>query len=215
LPPPKHYEPSRVYAGAAPAGKSIMIHIIGTCHKTQVWSELVKKQPLGVVPLAKIKAFQKFVTEAAIRLGAVTIGEEMSEDRMFVYGHNAMSVAQLVARHLKIAHVFCEPNQNERLALGLRVGDEMAQHASEIATRTGRAFPQVHEEEVRKQFLTRETFWATRLAPYNPEGNAVVFICGADHCATLPETLRQKGFKANIQCPDWTLLSEIPCPCCM
>lgn len=192
-----------------------MIYIIGTCHKTQVWSELVKKQPLGVVPLAKIKAFQKFVAEAAISLGAVTIGEEMSEDRMLVYGHNAMTVAQLVARNLKIAHVFCEPDQNDRRALGLRAGDEMAQHASEIATRTGRTFPQVHEEEVRKQFSTRERFWATRLAPYNPEGNSVMFICGADHSATFPDTLRQKGFRAIVQCPDWTLLSEIPCPCCL
>jgi hypothetical protein len=61
--------------------------------------------------LAKINAFQKFVTEAAISRGAVTIGEEMSEDRMLDYGHNAMSVAQLVAQHLKIAHVFCEPNR--------------------------------------------------------------------------------------------------------
>jgi hypothetical protein len=146
-----------------------MIYIIGTCHKTQVWNDLVKKQPLGVVPLAKINAFQKFVTEATISRGAVTIGEEMSEDRMLGYGHNAMSVAQLVAHHLKIAHVFCEPNQHERHALGLRAGDEMVQHATEIATRTNRPFVQVHGEEVRKQFSIRETFWAERLAPYNPQ----------------------------------------------
>jgi len=48
----------------------------------------------------------------------------------------------------------------------------------------------------------------------NPEARPMVFICGADHCATLPETLRQKGLGASVHCPDW-LLSEIPCPCCV
>jgi hypothetical protein len=192
-----------------------MIYLIGTCHKTQVWSDQVRRQPLGIVPLAKMKAFQKFVTEAAMSVGAATIGEEMSEDRMAVYGHNAITVAQLVARHLNIAHVFCEPTATERQALGLRVGDEMVEHAKAIAARTGRDFLQVHDEEVRKQFLTRETFWAERLARYSPEANPAVFICGAEHCATFPETLRQNGFEATVHCPDWTLLSEIPCPCCL
>jgi hypothetical protein len=176
---------------------------------------LAKKKAFGAVPLAKIQAFQTFLTDAAISLRAVTIGEEMSEETISGYGHNATSVAQLVARHLKIAHVFCEPNQNHRQELGLRAGAEMVQHASEIATKTGREFGEVHTEEVRKQSPVRETFWATRLAPYNPETNSVVFICGADHCETLPETLRQKGFEARLHCSDWTLLSEIPCPCRM
>lgn len=194
-----------------------MIYLIGTCHKTQVWSDLVRRQPFGVVPLTKINAFQKFVTEAAITLGAATLGEEMNEERMLVYGHNAITVAQLVARQLNIVHVFCEPNETERQALGLRVGDEMVQHAKTIAARTAGDWVQVHDEEVRKQSPTRETFWAERLARYTPEANPVVFICGADHCATFPETLRHKGFEARVHCPDWTLLSEIPCdpPCCL
>ena len=83
-----------------------MIYIIGTCHKTQVWTDLAKKKALGAVPLAKIKAFQTFLIDAAISLRAVTIGEEMNEERISAHGHNATSVAQLVARHLKIAHVF-------------------------------------------------------------------------------------------------------------
>ena len=148
-------------------------------------------------------------------VGAATIGEEMSEDRMAVYGHNAITVAQLVARHLSITHVFCEPNETERQALGLRVGGEMVEHAKAIAARTAGDWIQVHKEEVRKQFSTREAFWTERVAQYDPEATSVVFICGADHCATFPETLRQNGFEATVHCPDWTLLSEIPCPCCL
>jgi hypothetical protein len=103
---------------------------------------------------------------------------------------------------------------HERQALGLRAGDEMVQHATARAAETGRDFTQVHEEEVRKQFPVRETFWATRLAEYNPQANPVVFICGANHSETFHETLGEKGMEARVHCPDWTLLSEIPCPCC-
>ena len=96
----------------------------------------MRRQPFGVVSSTKINAFQKFVTEAAITIGAATLGEEMNDERMLVYGHNAITVAQLVARQLNIVHVFCEPNETERQALGLRGGDEMEQHAKTIAART-------------------------------------------------------------------------------
>ena len=91
-----------------------MIYLIGTCQKTQVWNDWVREQPLGVVPLAKIEAFQQFVTEAATDLGAATIGEEMNEERILTHGHNAITVAQPVARQLHIAHVSCEPDESER-----------------------------------------------------------------------------------------------------
>jgi hypothetical protein len=192
-----------------------MIHIIGTCHKTQIWTDLIRKKALGSAPLSKVEAFQRYLADAAVSLRAGAIGEEMSEDRILDYGYNATSVAQLVARHMNIAHVFCEPNQNERQKLGLRAGDEMVEHVNGIVQRTGRPFPEVHSEEVRKQFPIREAFWATRLAAHEPDTNSVVFICGADHCETFPESVRQKGLEARLHCPDWTLLSEIPCPCCM
>jgi hypothetical protein len=107
------------------------------------------------------------------------------------------------------------PSTHERQKLGLRVGQEMLEHASAIATKTGRAFIDVREEEVRKQFPLRERFWATRLASLSRNSDSVIFICGADHCETLPKTLRQKSLENRVHCADWTLLSEIPCPCCM
>lgn len=192
-----------------------MIHIIGTCHKTQIWTDLVKKKALGAAPLSKVEDFQKYLTDAAISLCAGVIGEEMSEDRILAFGHNATSVAQLVARRLNLPHVFCEPNYTERQELGLRAGDEMVDHVNGIANRTDRGFLEVQSEEVRKQFAVRESFWVTRLAPHDPDTNSVVFICGADHCETFSETLRQKGLEARLHCPDWTLLSEIKCPCCL
>jgi hypothetical protein len=192
-----------------------VIHIIGTCHKTQIWTDLVKNRALGAAPRSKVEAFQKYLTQTAIDLHAVAIGEEMNEERILVHGCNAISVAQMVARRLQIPHVFCEPDKTERQKLGLRVGQEMLEHASAIATKTGRALIDVREEEVRKQFPLRERFWATRLASLSRNSDSVIFICGADHCETLPKTLRQKSLENRVHCADWTLLSEISCPCCM
>jgi hypothetical protein len=123
-----------------------------------------------------------------------------------------MSVAQLVAGHLKIAHVFGEPNQDERQALGLRAGSEMDQHVSKIAARTGKDILEVHAEEVQKQFRVRETLWATRLAPYDPQANSVLFICGADHCETFPETFDAERDKGQRLLPRLDVAFRNPLP---
>jgi hypothetical protein len=126
-----------------------MIHIVGTCHKTQILTDLVRKSAMGAVPIEKLAAFQKYLTETALSLGVVATGEEMSRDRILDYRHNAVSVAQLVAKDLQTAHVFCEPDKSERRELGLRAGDEMARHVAEIAKCTNRDFVEVHREEGR------------------------------------------------------------------
>jgi len=190
-----------------------MIHIIGTCHKTQVLSDLVRKKALGAVPKQKITAFQEFLTNTARALRVAVIGEEMSEDRIFAYGHNAVSVAQLVAKKLQIAHVFCEPDKSARRELGLRAGEEMAHHVAEIAKRTNRDVIEVHSEEVRKQFPMREAFWLSCLEPH--ANNPILFICGADHCETFLQRCTGSGVDAQVYCPDWTLTAEVPCPCCL
>jgi hypothetical protein len=99
-----------------------MIHIIGTCHKTQILTDLVKKKALGAPPLAKLRAFRAYLEEAALSLRAIAIGEEMSADRIAAYGHNAVSIAELAAEKLNLAHIFCEPSGDDRPKLGLRAG---------------------------------------------------------------------------------------------
>ena len=197
------------------SGGSLHIHIVGTCHKTQILTDLVRRKALGAAPASKLEAFEKYLTETACRLGVVAIAEEMSEDRIRDYGHNAKSVAQSAAEKLKIAHLFCEPDQNARRELGLRAGQEMAHHASQIAERDHGDFEQVYREEVRKQFPVREAFWASRLEVYEPLDNSILFVCGADHCETFLQTLHQAHVDAQVCCADWTVIAEISCPCCM
>ena len=191
-----------------------MIHIIGTCHKTQILTDLVRKRALGAAPESKLKAFENYLADAARGLGAVAIAEEMSEGRIRDYGHNAVSIARMVARKLNSIHIFCEPDVDARRELGLRAGQDMVDFVDEIVRRNDRDFLEVHQEEVRKQFTTRERFWISCIKPHLRKG-PLIFVCGADHCETFPITLSEHGIDAQIYNLDWTLTAEIQCPCCM
>jgi len=191
-----------------------MIHIIGTCHKTQILTDLIKKKALGAPPFAKLQEFRAYLEEVAVSLQVVAIGEEMSADRVVAYGHNAVSIAASAAGKLNLAHIFCEPDGDDRRQLGLRAGQEMVHHANEIARQQGRDLADVHREEVRKQFTTRELFWVSRLESFYSKGS-VLFICGADHAATFPMLLASQGLEARVHCTDWTETASIPCPCCI
>ncbi len=94
-----------------------MIHIIGTCHKTQLWTDLVRKRAFGAAPASKVGAFQRYVRDATINLQASAIAEELSEEVVLEYGYSAESVAASVARDLNIRHIFCEPSRRERKSL--------------------------------------------------------------------------------------------------
>jgi hypothetical protein len=179
-----------------------MINIIGTCHKTQLWTDLVRKRALGAAPLSKVVAFQKFARDAAVTLRATIIAEELSEDTVLNYGYHAGSVAAVIARDLNLRHLFCEPSARDR------------QLFADLASVVAEGTFGVPSGPVSERFTIRENWWARRLAPFSPNTTNIVFICGAAHCETFPGTLKQRGFEARVHCLDWTSTFEIPCPCC-
>jgi hypothetical protein len=192
-----------------------MIYVIGTCHKTQIMNDQVRRRAFGTVPLSKIEAFQQYLTDTARAVGAVAIGEELTAEGVSACGHNAVSIVELVARDLLISHVFCEPVGLDREKLGLRAGSPMVQHAEKIAKESNRDFVEVHREEVRKQFSIRESYWLSQLIQFQPNQNSVVLVCGADHSQSFVHTAIATGIEAGVQCDDWTTLAEIHCPCCL
>ena len=73
-----------------------MIYVIGTCHKTQIMNDQVRRRAFGTVPLSKIEAFQQYLTDTARAVGAVAIGEELTAEGVSACGHNAVSIVELV-----------------------------------------------------------------------------------------------------------------------
>ena len=192
-----------------------MIYVIGTCHKTQIVNDQVRRGALGTVPLAKVLAFQKYLTDTAKAVGAIAVCEELTAERVLAWGDNAVSIAETAAKSIGIRHAFCEPTGQDREQLGLRSGDVMVKHARDIAERRNRDFLEIYREEVRKQFPVREKFWLSRLKLFEPGTYPLIFVCGADHSQSFVRTAMELGLPAVVHCEDWTTLAEIPCPCCL
>jgi hypothetical protein len=101
-----------------------MIYIIGTAHiRTQMWSDVIRNGESLDTDAAIVERFQLYLRDAAISLDASIIAEELSrqvvEDRP-----GGASVAELVADDLQVAHLYCDPDRDERRELCIRTGVE-------------------------------------------------------------------------------------------
>jgi hypothetical protein len=103
------------------------------------------------------------------------IAEELSQ-KAVEERRGVSSVAKEVARRLGLRHFFCDPDRDEREALGGSTG------------------------------VDREAVWASRLEPLSPNETSMIFLCGANHSDTFKRTLERRGLDARIHCGDWTLL---------
>ena len=176
-----------------------MIFIIGTDHYFQV-STTPKRDGAGKLDLIR---FQRYLSASAKRMGAKMIAEEASVEWVNDQGPDAWSIAQRVAEQISIRHRFCDPDTDERRALGLKSGGELWDKANAIAMRSGRDIVAVWREEVRNSFPAREDFWLSRLKVRGFKKMVILFVCGADHVDTFKATLAANGVQASIYCRDW------------
>jgi hypothetical protein len=152
-----------------------MIHIIGTAHSVQCWSDAIKSGIDCDADPTTVKRFERYLHDAALLLGVTAIAEELSQ-KAVEQRRGGSSVAKEVARRLGLRHFFCDPDRDEREALGVSTG------------------------------VDREAVWASRLEPLSPNETSMIFLCGANHSDTFKRTLERRGLDARIHCDDWTLL---------
>jgi hypothetical protein len=136
-----------------------MIYIIGTAHtKTQFWSDAIRDGSSLDTCAAIVERFEAYLRQAAISLRAKVIAEENSE-YLVAQREGGSSVAKKVAEELRVHHVYCDPDSNERQALNIQTDED------------------------------REIIWMHRLYPSSPNETPIVFVCGADtplrsdHCS--------------------------------
>jgi hypothetical protein len=153
-----------------------LIHIVGTAHSTQMWSDAIKNGTSCDAKRATIEKFQSYLREVAVSLRATAIAEELSR-QVVKQRDGGASVAEQVARDLKLQHHYCDPDREER--------QERHIESTDVAA--------------------REEFWLTCLQPLDPNATSIVFVCGADHCETFKAMLDKRKLQAQIHCPDWTL----------
>ena len=180
-----------------------MIHVIGTSHSLQVWSD-ARRANSEVA--SRMRAFETYLAGAVMALQAEVIAEENDAEFVDCHGPGASSVAMDVAQRLGLQHVYCDADRSERRAMGLKFGSELVEHAMAVARRTGEDWNDVWQQKVRDQFPVREAAWIERLNLHGCAGREVVFVCGADHATSFKGSLEAADLAASVYCADWTEL---------
>jgi len=151
-----------------------MIHIIGTAHRTQYWSDAIRQSKSIDTCAAIVGRFENYLRDSATSLNVTVIAEELSEqlvDQM----EGGASVAKTVVEELGLRHAYYDPNREERIALGVGERPE-----------------------------DREPIWMARIQPFSPNETSIIFVCGAEHSVSFQSLLERNSLHARIHCQDWT-----------
>jgi len=146
-----------------------MLYVIGLAHRAQTRLH-------GVEPNDAQKKFSSCLSSTVETVRPAFIAEEFSEEALAEISQD--SIAKEIAFESGIQHKFCDPNSDERHAIGYRdyvsifmgLNEELSE---EERRRKARAI------EICRYFPLREEFWLEQLKEFHGEDG--VFICGDGH----------------------------------
>jgi hypothetical protein len=161
--------------------KSVVL--IGTSHKYQVPS------------CAAASKFQAFVEKVGARFHVRAIAEEMSLEAL-AQKSAARTVCNEVADAQNLGHRYCDPNNAQRAALGVR--DELDIRAQGFLANWSQ---EAIEIEIRESHIIRESYWLEQLLELDHW--PALFVCGADHVTSFQALLKINGVSADIGARDW------------
>ena len=140
--------------------------LIGTSHKYQ----------LPEHPAAD--AFRAFINQLYTTKTFRAIAEEMTLEEL-ANRHVAQSMCAAIANELDICHRYCDPDNQQRSALGVR-------HKNVIKA-DGWLYEWSQkkiEQEIRTSHSIREQYWLEKLLDLDRW--PVLFVCGACHVESFP-----------------------------
>ena len=161
--------------------KSVVL--IGTSQKYQILSN------------AAAPEFQALIEEVCVRFHIRAIAEEFSSEGL-AQKDAAWTVCKEVADALHLRHRYCDPNNEQRAALGVR-GENDIRARGFLANWD----PETIEQEVRKSHAIRERYWLERLLEVNCW--PALFVCGTNHVVPFQTLLRINGISSHIRVHDW------------
>lgn len=127
------------------------------------------------------------------------IAEELNEDALRKWKALG-SLARETAKHLGIRHLFCDPNLEERKALGIKCFKEIAQELGYGPVLTSAQSSEVEKIE-KKHWEKRERFWLGKLI--KEQFDKCIFLVGAGHIDRFSTLLTAHGFRSAIIEKDW------------
>jgi hypothetical protein len=160
--------------------------LVGTAHTIQLSSE----------------EFGVFVEALCRRHCVRALAEELSYEAMLARDVSS-SICIGVAARLKVPHVFCDPDTQERLRLGILQENDIRADGFARGWSAGEIQLQV-EHSYRK----RERNWSNRLQSLNRW--PVLFVCGASHVKNFVQVLSHADIGAYVAALDWSATAELP-----
>jgi hypothetical protein len=167
-----------------------MLHLLGLNHSAQA------RLP-GIDFTESQRAFAGCLRRTIEEVRPILIAEEDSADALAVRGK--VSIGKEIAGEYGIEHMFCDPTEEQRRALGYRDGQSLE---LEIFMRDGEGlsnediFCKARAIEIGRYFPMRERFWLQRLNGFLDSD--VVFVCGDLHIESFGNMLESKGVPYRV-----------------
>jgi hypothetical protein len=163
--------------------------IVGTDHNFQTGgSEFTLEQH---------SAFIEFIKDKVVLHNAVAICEEENLQALAAKSLT-QSVLEPLALQLGLSHGYCDPNLDQRAAIGI-----WQENAIRIqAWQQGR---HIGDDEVARKLNEsnelRENYWIQKLLELDTW--PVLFVCGATHVASFVNLAAQAGLYPKVLANDW------------
>src|SRR6267378_7258587 len=114
------------------------------------------------VDFADWSAFERYLLSYTTSEGIDLIAEELSDEAIRKWKATD-SVARHVAYHLGVRHLFCDPESEQRKALGIRSSNETATEIEPPGQFSFTKAMELAEAKEKEMWLIRERFWLERL----------------------------------------------------
>lgn len=143
--------------------------------------------------------FKPYLKDLCLKERPDLIAEELNEDAIRKWkAHD--SVARKIASLLRVRHLFCDPDLEERKALGIKGFKEIVQELGYGAVLTREQSSEVEKIE-KKHWEKRERFWLGKLI--EEQFAKCIVLVGANHVDRFNALLTANGFRSAIVERDW------------
>lgn len=157
--------------------------LIGTSHRYQCPG----------VPAAD--EFRDFIERVCAEFHVRAIAEEASLEAL-AQQHVSQSACEQIANALGIAHRYCDPNSEQRAALGITTDQDI-----KLAGFFNDLDEEKIEHEIGAAHAIRERYWMEQL--FSLDCWPTLFVCGANHIKQFRKLLKENGLSVVIAARDW------------
>ncbi len=155
------------------------VYLIGTYHEFQA--------PDGTRSENDITDFKDLLRRSCRQFGICAMAEEMNMEALGQRSLN-ISTCKQIAEELRIAHRYCDPEFNQRTALGIiEEADIHIQQFREGFDDTEKA------RRIRCEYAKRERHWLTNLLTLRIF--PILYVCGANHVESFESLLTARGLR--------------------